>query len=423
MGVDNQEKNLIIENTYADGALKTIFNPVAANMKKFGEILKDSAKLIGGDVAFLVKLTFGRLKSLDELRDMNKKEEARRKGLISKISKNSKELMNSWPDGKITSMMIAPGLFFTTEALSGVQYIGSEEFRAELGSYGLDALPLVGPLLSGEKSERSQFFRDISRCEPGDGECMDNALRRLTDSGKGEKQGKLSKIATTINSIFLFSNHVIDGEVLLEEDEKEDPEVSEDILKDLDMKARTMIDDYLKDERAAWLDERKKYFAKLTEEASTVISLNSELAATDDSKLFFQTLEKMKKLGGDQTKDMDIDKIKSGFQEMGQKFKDDEKSMKALEEEFEKEKLEKTDELVNKKLEEIILSSFKSQFLQTMKGELEDYYESVTTELSGGMSAEQQKLVSKDPIGKEYIANMKEAENKLKQSLSKLKQS
>ena len=49
MSNDYNEKDFILltENTYADGALGTIFGPVADNLKKYGEILKSSAKLIG----------------------------------------------------------------------------------------------------------------------------------------------------------------------------------------------------------------------------------------------------------------------------------------------------------------------------------------------------------------------------------------
>ena len=147
------ERGLILESDLADGALDTIFGSVKANLKTFGTILQDSAKLIGGDIGFLVKLTFSRLKSLDEYSDMRKNNNRRRKDLLGSISKNSDALLDSWPDGKITSMMIAPGLFFTTSALSGMDKITSKEFRDEVGTYGFNQVPYIN-MLFGADSDR-----------------------------------------------------------------------------------------------------------------------------------------------------------------------------------------------------------------------------------------------------------------------------
>ena len=72
------------------------------------------------------------------------------------------------------------------------------------------------------------------------------------------------------------------------------------------------------------------------------------------------------------------------------------------------------------KIEEVVLSTFKSQFLPEMKGALEDYYEEVTTRLTGGMTKEQQAAVAEDPLGQQYMKMVKDAENKLKDSLSNL---
>jgi len=415
-------KKLIVENTYADGALGTIFGPVKANLAKFGEIVKDSAKLIGGDVAFLVKLTFGRLKKLKDIKEMETKNNQRRKKLLTNIAKNSDELMSSWPDGKVTSMMIAPGHFFTNEALSGVRHVTSDAFKEEMSAFGLDAVPFIGDWLSTEPGTQSEFYTKISQCEPGDAKCFDQAFTTLQGNPEGGKeQGTLSKIATTINSIFLISHRDMGGNLLYEADEDPRSQVSDELLDEIDKRVRDMIDKHFLELRKSWMKEQDGYFGKITSEAADVISANSSLAAAEDANSFFEAIENMKKLSGDQMQDLDVGKMKEGFKEMGAKFKADKNSMEKLEKEFDKEKIEKTEENIEKKLEDIILSSFKAQFLQEMKGTLEDYYEEVSSRLAGGMTDQQQELVSKDPFGAEYMKMIKGHETKLKESLSKLK--
>ena len=196
---DNKKKpaplneGLLLEHA-ADGALEAIFAPVKANLKVFGTILQDSAKLIGGDLGFLVKLTFGRLKSLQDLKEMKKDNNRRRKDLLGNISKNSDALMDSWPNGKITSMMVAPGLFFTTTTLSGMGKITSKEFRDEVGTYGLNQVPILGLLFGRNPDREYQFQKDISRCEPGEdgAKCMDSAFAKLSGSLPDEKPSGLS---------------------------------------------------------------------------------------------------------------------------------------------------------------------------------------------------------------------------------------
>ena len=414
-------KELIVENTYADGSLNKIFGPVKQNLQKFGSILSDSAKLIGGDIGFLVKLTFGRLKSLKQIKQMEKKNNTRRKTLLNNISKNSAELMNSWPDGKITSMMIAPGLFFTTEALSGVRHITSDEFKQEMSQFGFDSLPFLNQWLSTEPSTQNEFFAAVGNCEPGDGECFQRALKMNMGSGKAaEEKGTLSKIATKINSIFLLSHDAIDGKVLKEADE-DTTDVSDELRDYVDSKAKEMIDEHLNAAREEWMEAQQKYLEKLVKEAAGVLAANSDLAAATTAGEFFKAIDKMTKLGGDSTAGVDTDKLKSSFSEMGKKIKDDKASMEKIEKEFEEKKMEMTDKNVDKQLETIILSSFKAQFLPEMKEALEDYYEEVATRITGGMSSDQQKLVSKDPRAAEYLKMVKDNETKLKVSLSKLK--
>lgn len=414
-------KELIVENTYADGSLKKIFDPVKDNLKKFGSILSDSAKLIGGDIGFLVKLTFSRLKTLKQIKDMESKNNARRKKLLDNISKNSAELMDSWPDGKVTSMMIAPGLFFTTEALSGVRHVTSDEFKQEMSQYGFDSLPFLGSWLSTEPSTQNQFLADLGNCKPGDGECFEKAIQKNLGSGKGaEPEGTLSKIATKINSIFLLSHDQIDGKVLLEA-EGDEPEISDDLRDYVDKEVRERIDKHLLEVREEWMKGQEKYFEKIVKEAASVLQANSALAAANSAEEFFKAIDKLAKFGDGPSGGIDSNKLKASFSELGSKIKSDKSSMEKIEKELEKQKIDKTDENVNEQLESIVLSAFKAQFLPEMKSSLEDYYEEVTTRITGGMSSEQQELVAQDPRGAKYLKMVKDNETKLKDSLSKLK--
>jgi len=419
------EKELILESDLADGSLSKIFGPVKDNLKKFGTILKDSAALIGNDVAYLVKLTFGRLKSLRDLKQMKQKNETRRRKYINQIAKNSDELMNSWPDGKITSMMIAPGLFFTTEALSGVSTVTSPEFRQQVGEFGFDNLPFIGDWFDADDRDQSSFQDAIENCEPGDGECFARALGGLVagSGGKNDKEGTLSKIALKINDMFLFAGHEVQGSVLEEGDDSSPTQLSTEAKKLLQSGVKKALDDQLKAQTQKWMEQEIKYCEKVTKEASQIISLNMTFAGTQSSETFFDTLDKMKEVGGDEMKDLDVDKVRSGFKEMGQKIKDDEKTMAELEKEFEENKTEKTDENLNKRLEELILSSFKGTFLQEMKDGLSEYYENVRKEITGGLTNDQRKVLAKDELAKSFLSKIDEFENKLKEALKKVEQS
>ena len=420
------ERGLLLEvDLDGDGALEQIFAPVKANLNKFGQILKDSAKLIGNDIGYLVKLTFGRLQSLSDLKQMRQENNTRRQSYISSIAKNSDELMSSWPDGKVTAMMLAPGLYFTSEGLSGVQTLTSQQFRREIGSYGFDNIPFIGTWFGARPGDRNEFLSAIERCEPGDGQCFDRAWKNFGGGGGGDDDtGTLSKLALRINDIFLFSHHTIRGEMLQEgEDSGGTIEISKEQMAIILPEIRKMIDEEYSDKRAKWMKNEIKFYEKIVKEASNVIAANMTLAGTNDSKEFFKTLGSLKEMGGDKMKDLDIDSIQNGFKEMGQKFKDDKESMEKLEKEFEENKIEKTEENLNKKLEEIILSSFKSTFLQELKSNLTDYYENVYTQITGGMTKEQQKACAKDPVAKEFLSKTIELENKLKDAMSKIKQS
>ena len=418
---------LLLEHP-GDGALDTIFAPVKANLKMFGAVLQDSAKLIGGDIGFLVELTFGRLKSLQDLKQMKLDNSRRRKDLLGSISKNSDALMDSWPGGKVTSMMVAPGLFFTTSALSGMGKITSREFREEAGRYGLNGIPILGLLFGGE-DRQWQITQDLSRCEPGEAgaECTAKAWANFMQSPQEDKPSGLSALALKINKIFLFAGHELEGNVLVEGEDAEDKgpkepvELSKEQYAGFIAEIKKRIDEDLAAARAKWVEQEKEYFDKVIAEATNVIALNTSLAGTNNSKEFFAILEKLKQAAGEEMKDLDLEKMKTTFADTGAKLIEDEKSMEQIQKSFEEEGIEETQETLKSKIEEIVLSSFKGTFLQKMSGALADYYDEVYTTISGGISDEQKKILITDEQGKEYMEMVDGYGKKLQDALSNLK--
>jgi hypothetical protein len=206
-----------------------------------------------------------------------------------------------------------------------------------------------------------------------------------------------------------------------EESSGESPDLTEEQYSAYVARVKEEINKDLLDARNKWVEAQKKYFDKIVGEAEKVINLNTNLASTEDSAEFFGILEKLKKVAGEDMKDFDIEKIKSTFQEIGEKFKSDEESMSKLRKSMEEEKIEETEENISKKLEKIVLSSFKGTFLQELRSVLTDYYEEVYTIITGGISDDHMKILRKDDLGKEYLSMVNSYENKLKDALSNLK--
>ena len=417
---------LIVETSHTDGMLKTIFDKNMENLKKFGEVLQASTKLIGGDIGFLVKLTFSRLKSVEDVVNMKKEHFGKRKELLKSISTKSNELMDQWPDGRITSMMVAPGVFFTSEALNGMGKVTSPEFRQAIGEFGFESIPGVGPLVFG-KQEGTNPFSQMAKCEPGDGECMASAFAALSKGGGGggdKDKGILSKLATSINNIFLISHTEIGGDVLLEADDDEDvPEevkLTKEQEKFITTEITKLVRKHFEDLRKEYFESQQKYYDKVVEEAHAVLSLNSQLTGANDAKSFLEALEGLKKVGGDQASDIDTENIKKTMSELREKLREDKKTMEQIEKDFEKNKIEKTEEVVNEKLEELVLSSMKSSFLQEIKNNMTDYYEEVYTTVSGGVGTDELKILKKTEEGKEFVDMVNKYQTKLKEAIDKM---
>lgn len=423
MSKNYNEKDFILltENTYADGALKTIFAPVGASMKKFGTVLKDSAKLIGTDINALLVLTFGGLKSPRERKRFMKQWKGDRKKYIDSVNSNSNALMESWPGGKVTSMMIAPGLFFTSTALNGVGTVTSENFRSEIGKMGFAEVPFFGRFFAKKELEGPEFWRKLKQDMETDGdwaEAGENIDKRIQGWLKAGNKEENETWFEKINHIFLWAHHEPKGSMLAEGDEGDDQEI-ELLKKKFEEFAIRQIEEDWPIDRKEMLAKRQKHFDEITNNAEKVISLNSTLAATQDHKEFFKTLKSMGKMMGEES-ELDVGKIESEFQNMGKKIKDDEASMKELKKEFEEAKEEPTEKAIQDKISVIVINQIKGQFLPKMKESLIDYYDDVYDMISEGLEKSQMKIISKDPYGKALVDQISEHKKKLDTALTKL---
>jgi len=416
---NEKDFELLTENTYADGALKGIFGPVKDSLKKYGGLLKDSAKLIGNDIGALIGLTFGRLKDPKATAAYMRDYSRTRENLVSKVTSASAELFDSWPDGKITSMMIAPGAFFATSAISGMGSISSKEFRASVGSFGFDKVPPFNLVFNDEGGMGDvQFWEEIKSAISdddweGSGERLSKKLEAIISGGAGRESK--TTLFQKINKIFLWSHHSPSGTVLKEADEED----VEGVKKKFYDWVISEIEKNWPIDRDEFLKLREKEMSKIIDDASKVISLNSMLASCTEHEEFFKILRDMDKAMGEES-EFDVSKVESEFTKMGKKLKDDEKSMKALKDEFEKNKEEPTEEKITAKISEIVLDQFKGQFLPKLKDGLIDYYDDVYDMASDKLEKSQLKALSEHEYGKKLVAQIKEHKKKIDEALSNL---
>ena len=420
---NEKDFELLTENTYADGALSTIFTPVKDSLKKYGSVLKDSAKLIGNDIGALISLTFGRLRDLQSqesfMRDYNRS----RTNLIDSVTSKSSELLDSWPDGKITSMMVAPGLFFGTQALSGMGTLKSQEFRGAIGDLGFDKVPLLNLVFNSDNDLMSdnKFWNELKRTIDDDdwnssGEALTKKVENIIGKGTGTNKDEKASLFQKINKIFLWSHHEPTGQLIAEADETDLKAIQDKFMNWLlnELEVQWPID------RSSFLDLRNKEITKIIDGAAKTIELNSKLASVKDHKEFFQILKNMNKLMGDDSK-FDVDKVENEFTSMGKKLKEDQNSMDTLKKEFEENKEEPTEEKINAKLVTIVLDQFKGQFLPKLREELTDYYDAVYDIATDKLEKEQLSLISEHKFGGKLVEQIKEHKNKLDEALSKLK--
>ena len=117
-----------------------------------------------------------------------------------------------------------------------------------------------------------------------------------------------------------------------------------------------------------------------------------------------------------------MDKLGNSITKSREAIRADKESMEKLKKQFEEAKEEATEEALNEKIDTIILSSFKGQFIQQVKGQFEDLLENTEEEIWDGMTQKEKDMVKKTKAGQEYHNLCKKYEDQISDALSKLKQ-
>ena len=125
---------------------------------------------------------------------------------------------------------------------------------------------------------------------------------------------------------------------------------------------------------------------------------------------------------GSEAEKFSMDKLGDSITKSREAIKADDESMQKLKKKFEEAKEEPTEEALNEKIDVIILSSFKGQFIQQVKDQFEDLLENTEEEIWDGMNNKQKEMVKKTKAGQEYHKLCKKYEDQISDALSKLKQ-
>ena len=234
----NQDLPRLLTEDFADGTFAPFLQSVQGSLKNFGDTISSAAKLIGSDVALLINLTFGRLKKNSDLRSMMSSYRGQRTRYIDQVLQNGNKAMESWPDSKITAMLAAPSLFFTTETLSGMGNMFSPTFRQEIGQYGPSLLPGIGAYFEGNRSTAMNnifgHWNDVDYTDEASvnrawaksmGALSGNDGADLLNDKKKDRRNILTKMAEKITDMFLIAHHEVDGSLLSEGEEKEEVDI------------------------------------------------------------------------------------------------------------------------------------------------------------------------------------------------------
>ena len=445
----------------------TIFGPVKDAIKAFGKTVTASAKLIGNDVAMIIKWNVRfNLNSLRKQEEMMNEWKTERGRHLDEIYKNQNAALESLGPDKYTAMLMCPGLFWSSAGRRGAQKILSKETLETIGEFGADKLPIIGGLFaaSGARAYSSKgFWDELFPDELGDGTSQVDAwndgvealgdrigaesdslkwllLDKLPDKNKG---GFIKNLMHSINSIFLldFSHHERSGQVLQEGDESVKIQIKDklEFAEEMIQKAveANMKDAYV-DERKKYIEEHKKAFEPGITSTEKILQMNISLATEDDPDAFFKIIEDTAK-SEPEFKELDPDNLKQEFQKMVEKLASDEEVMAQLREELEKSgdieglnegdessPLELTDKekpIFEEKLKKIALDNCKGGFMNTLKEGVVDLYDKMVNRVTDGLQEKtmEEMYNSNDEISKAYIEQIKGFQKRLEDVVTNMK--
>lgn len=448
--------SLLKETTYTSEDFDKLFEPVKKAIGHFGKTVSASAKLIGNDVATIIKLNVHwKLRGLGAQKEIMDNWKNNRAKHMKTIYENQNAALESLGPDKWTVMAMCPGTYWSAAAYRGSKSLLSSETRNAIGEYGAGSLPIIGTLFGGPKArggdpsfwDRLMRGADVDPSNPDSGEIMQRELTswlrdqgiELNSSG-GDGGSTMMNILYKINDIFLFSSHVPKGTVLIEGDEENKKsfiELAEEVVNEM---VKRELTDAFSEERTAYLKEHKEVFSGVVDSVEKVLELNISLAAEEDLDTFIKILETTVKKHKE-FKDIDVEKIKSEFETMIKKLSEDEKVLKTLREDLEKagelkdlqEEDEKSKQSISEKekpifekhIKKIALDNCKGGFLQTLKEGTTDLYEQTRFSVTDGLQENTMKQLEKDAaddeIAMQFIEQIKEFQKRLDEAMSKIK--
>lgn len=449
--------SLLKETTYTAEDFDKLFEPVKKAIGHFGKTVSASAKLIGNDVATIIKLNaHWKLRGLGAQKEIMDNWKTNRATHMKTIYENQSAALESLGPDKWTVMAMCPGTYWSAAAYRGTTGLLSKNTRETIGEYGAGSLPIIGTLFGGPNARGGDpsFFDRLMRgadVDPANPDAADQMERELTswlrdkgvplNSGGGDApQSTMMNILYKINDIFLFSSHVPKGTVLAEgEEEKKKSwiEVAEEVVNKM---VKRELTDAFSEERTAYLEEHKEVFGGVVDSVEKVLELNISLATEEDLNTFIEILETTVKKH-EEFKEIDVAKIKSEFESMVKKLGEDEKVIKTLREELEKsgelKDLQEGDEqpkegisekekpIFEKHIKKIALDNCKGGFLQTLKEGTTDLYEQTRFAVTDGLQEDTigklKKDAADDDIAMQFIDQIEEFQKRLDEAMSKIK--
>ena len=432
------ETKILQESYHTEGLLKGIIDGNMANLKKFGQVVKDVAKLVGNDIGFMAQFLDPRLKSWKTWDKRREEHDEQKRALVDKL-KVSTDAFDS--GDALTKFCLNPGGWaFGVSMKASPHHLFSKDNREAIGKYGADKIPGVGWIFESTKygdRKSSPFQKFVESCDPEDPDpkavlaafaaWQKDPMGWAGSENTGDpdtKLGFLKNLLIDAQKLFLITDSVATtGNIIQEGDEEDENEAGElDDYPKLQKMVAQVIANYLDEnwplDRDKFIKNHKKYYDLVISDSSKTLALIGTMSSTEDAEAFFKALSDLKKLREDF--DINIDDMREKFTKSVEAVKENEEAMAKIKEDAGDEEISEDD--LNKKLGAVVLTGFKSQFLMAVKNNITEFYESLYNQMSGDLEEEQMKDMANE-YDKQFLELTTDYRNKLTQAISNFKQS
>lgn len=412
---------------------------VLSDLQKFGEILSSAAKLLVVDVNRLIVALFGKTKSFKEYKQARLQWDNKRKVQLSNITSKANDLAASSLDGQMLSLMLAPQSVLSSAVTAKMLWPFTADATQTYAELGFDELPLLGTTLFSTEGTETSWMSGWGDLLNGEGEGNENDPPTSGLVTRIALNGSSKPLVDTINDIFVKNVQTesvkmskYQKSILLEAaKEKKNPflQVPEKYQEELMKGLCEYLEYQWPVDRDALISDYQEPFEK---HLSNIVPIIEKLTVLSTCKTFKEFKTALKPLSKLTKIDFDLTKIENGFKDMRKKLLEDEKSIQALEEEGlqvravlkeDKEKLDVKQERakIEARLDEVVLNNFKGVFMQKMREELQDFYESLKKDIYANTTEEQRKLLqNSNEYGKKIVTLMEQNINKINSAMQKL---